>query len=105
MNQQPSDPSVYTWSLSKGDDGQQGEPGKSPYNVVLISSNGLLFKNGVLSTAIQAVVFKGDEDVTDLLDANQFKWKKTNGDGTPDELSIMFQLIVKIRRTNQLRDN
>ena len=85
VNQQPSDPSVYTWSLSKGDDGQQGEPGKSPYNVVLISSNGLLFKNGVLSTAIQAVVFKGDEDVTDLLDANQFKWKKTNGDGTPDE--------------------
>ncbi|MGF2080123.1 phage tail protein [Enterococcus casseliflavus] len=67
------------------DDGKKGEPGKSPYNVVLISSNGLLFKNGVLSTAIQAVVFKGDEDVTDLLDANQFKWKKTNGDGTPDE--------------------
>ncbi|MFB5431554.1 phage tail protein [Enterococcus casseliflavus] len=85
VNQQPSNPSVYTWSLSKGDDGQQGEPGKSPYNVVLISSNGLLFKNGVVSTAIQAVVFKGDEDVTDLLDANQFKWKKTNGDGTPDE--------------------
>ncbi|WP_449260482.1 hypothetical protein [Enterococcus casseliflavus] len=67
------------------DDGKKGEPGKSPYNVVLISSNGLLFKNGVVSTAIQAVVFKGDEDVTDLLDANQFKWKKTNGDGTPDE--------------------
>lgn len=67
------------------DDGKEGEPGKSPYNVVLISSNGLLFKNGVVSTAIQAVVFKGDEDVTDLLDANQFKWKKTNGDGTPDE--------------------
>ncbi|MFI8545283.1 hypothetical protein [Enterococcus casseliflavus] len=67
------------------DDGKKGEPGKSPYNVVLISSNGLLFKNGVVSTAIQAVVFQGDEDVTDLLDANQFKWKKTNGDGTPDE--------------------
>ena len=30
VNQQPSDPSVYTWSLSKGSDGQPGEPGKSP---------------------------------------------------------------------------
>lgn len=29
VNQQPSDPSVYTWSLSKGDDGKPGEPGKS----------------------------------------------------------------------------
>lgn len=68
-----------------GTRGDKGDPGKSPYNVVLISSNGLLFKNGVVSTAIRAVVFKGGEDVTDLLDANQFKWEKTNGDGTPDE--------------------
>ncbi|MDU2025054.1 MAG: hypothetical protein E6729_05790, partial [Finegoldia magna] len=68
------------------DDGKEGEAGKSPYNVELLSSNGLLFKNGVISTIIRAVVFKGDEDVTDLLDANQFKWKKTNGDGTPDEV-------------------
>ncbi|RHH54934.1 phage tail protein [Enterococcus casseliflavus] len=30
VNQQPSDPSVYTWSMSKGDDGKKGEPGKSP---------------------------------------------------------------------------
>ncbi|MFT0189192.1 phage tail protein [Candidatus Enterococcus avicola] len=28
VNQQPSDPSVYTWSLSKGDDGEDGQDGK-----------------------------------------------------------------------------
>lgn len=61
------------------------EDGESPYNVELLSSNGLLFKNGVISTIIHAVVFRGDEDVTDLLDANQFRWTKTNADGTPDE--------------------
>ncbi|WP_368739773.1 phage tail protein [Enterococcus casseliflavus] len=31
LNQQPSDPSVYTWSLSKGSDGQPGEPGETYY--------------------------------------------------------------------------
>ena len=31
VNQQPSDPSVYTWSLSKGSDGQPGEPGETFY--------------------------------------------------------------------------
>lgn len=59
--------------------------GESPYNVELLSSNGLLFKNGVISTIIHAVVFRGDENVTDLLDANQFRWTKTNADGTPDD--------------------
>lgn len=59
--------------------------GESPYNVELLSSNGLLFKNGVISTVIHAVVFRGDENVTDLLDANQFRWTKTNADGTPDD--------------------
>ncbi|MGJ0995773.1 phage tail protein [Enterococcus casseliflavus] len=29
VNQQPSDPSVYTWSLSKGSDGQPGKPGET----------------------------------------------------------------------------
>jgi len=58
--------------------------GESPYNVELLSSNGLLFKNGVISTVIHAVVFRGDENVTDLLDANQFRWTKTLSDGTPD---------------------
>lgn len=75
---------TYEVTVSDVSDGKEGEPGKSPYNVVLISSNGLLFKNGVISTVIQANVFRGDENVTDLLDANQFKWTKINADGLPD---------------------
>lgn len=64
--------------------GTPGEDGESPYNVELISSNGLIFKNGVISTIIHAIVFKGNENITDLLDANQFRWTKTNADGSPD---------------------
>lgn len=70
--------------IAKVKQGTSGEDGESPYNVELISSNGLIFKNGVISTIIHAIVFKGNENITDLLDANQFRWTKTNADGSPD---------------------
>lgn len=70
--------------IAKVKQGTPGEDGESPYNVELISSNGLIFKNGVISTIIHAIVFKGNENITDLLDANQFRWTKTNADGSPD---------------------
>lgn len=73
-----------TAKIAKVKQGTPGEDGESPYNVELISSNGLIFKNGVISTIVHAVVFKGNETVTDLLDANQFRWTKTNADGSPD---------------------
>ena len=62
--------------IAKVKQGTPGEDGESPYNVELISSNGLIFKNGVISTIIHAIVFKGNENITDLLDANQFRWTK-----------------------------
>lgn len=51
---------------------------------VVKSSNGLLFKNGVIQTTLNAIVYRGKNDITDSLDANQFRWTKTLGDGTPD---------------------
>ena len=33
---------------------------------------------------IEYSVIKGNENITDLLDANQFRWTKTNADGSPD---------------------
>lgn len=54
------------------------------YQVDIISTGGLLFKNGVISTILLARVYKNNEDVTDLIDANRFRWTKTNSDGTPD---------------------
>lgn len=71
-------PADYTWRRIKGEDGQ------SPYDVDIISANGLLFKNGVIQTTLTAVVYQGEENVTDKLDANQFKWTKINADGTLD---------------------
>lgn len=63
----------------------KGEDGQSPYDVDIISTNGLLFKNGVIQTTLTAVVYRGDENVTEQLDANQFKWTKINADGSLDK--------------------
>nr|DAF83288.1 MAG TPA: tail protein [Bacteriophage sp.] len=53
--------------------------------IVVKSSNGLLFKNGVIQTTLNAIVYRGKNDITDLLNSNQFRWTKTLSDGTPDE--------------------
>lgn len=54
------------------------------YKVDIISSNGLVFKNGVVSTTLIARVYKNSEDVTDTINSARFKWTKTKADGTPD---------------------
>lgn len=74
-----TNPSDYTWRRIKGEDGQ------SPYDVDIISANGLLFKNGVIQTTLTAVVYRGEDNVTEQLDANQFRWTKINADGSLDK--------------------
>lgn len=74
-----TNPSDYTWRRIKGEDGQ------SPYDVDIISTNGLLFKNGVIQTTLTAIVYRGEDNVTEQLDANQFKWTKINADGSLDK--------------------
>lgn len=55
-----------------------------PYEVQIFSRNGLIFKNGVIQTTLDALVFRGKDNITDALDANQFRWTKTLSDGTQD---------------------
>lgn len=63
--------------------GPQGEQGVD-YRVEIISSNGEIFKNGVINTVLTAKVYKNDVDITSVLNASAFKWTKTNKDGTLD---------------------
>ncbi|MGM8137682.1 hypothetical protein ACS8BY_02225, partial [Enterococcus italicus] len=82
---------VYKY-LAKNNDGEvAGQAEVTVFNVdetmdvQIMSKNGLLFKNGVIQTTLNAIVYRGKNDITALLDANQFKWTKTLSDGTPDE--------------------
>ena len=72
-----------TFTIAKA---KAGKEGVDSYTVSIKSTNGLVFKNGVISTTLQAHVFAGKDEITDYLDANQFQWTKTNADGTPDSV-------------------
>ena len=53
--------------------------------LVIISSNGNIFKNGNVNTLLSAKVYSWDEDITDTLDANQFVWTRVSEDTEADK--------------------
>jgi len=56
------------------------------YRLVISSSNGNIFKNGIINTTLYATVFSWDENVTDSLDPNQFIWTRVSEDAEADKL-------------------
>lgn len=54
------------------------------YRVDIISSKGLLFKNGNVETVLRAQVWRGSIDITDTTDASAFTWKRISEDATAD---------------------
>lgn len=54
--------------------------------LVIISSNGNIFKNGNVKTLLSAVVYSWDKDITDTLDANQFVWTRVSEDPETDKV-------------------
>ena len=62
-------------------DGEQGET----YRVEIISTNGNIFKNGIINTTLHAILYKNERNITDEVNASCFKWSKINSDGTQDE--------------------
>ena len=53
--------------------------------LVIISSNGNIFKNGNVKTLLSAKVYSWDEDITDTLGANQFVWTRVSEDTEADK--------------------
>ena len=56
------------------------------HKVEIFSTGGLVFKNNVISTTLIARVYKGKNDVTDLVDSNFFRWTRISDDPTGDDL-------------------
>lgn len=56
------------------------------YRLVIISSNGNIFKNGNISTTLSASVYSWDEDVTETLHENQFIWTRVSDDIDSDKV-------------------
>ena len=54
------------------------------YKTELHSSNGLVFRNGVINTVFTAKVYKGKTEITDTLPNSAFMWKKRDKNGNLD---------------------
>jgi len=54
------------------------------YKVDIISTNGQIFKNGIINTTLIARVYHGITDVTDNIDASRFRWTRTSSDPQGD---------------------
>ena len=66
--------------------GPDGMPGESVYKVEIVSERGIVFKNGIIQTTLQAIVYEGDDEVTESLDANQFRWTRISDDPAGDAI-------------------
>lgn len=60
--------------------------GQSAYSIYIVSSEGHIFKNGIISTTLTALVYKGGEDITALIPDKNFSWKRVSGNKETDML-------------------
>ena len=59
---------------------------KVNYTVEILSVQGNIFKNGVISTMLSARVFHGGDDITDTLNENLFQWTRKSANEMEDSL-------------------
>lgn len=74
--------STTSYSVSRsGTNGQNGANGQDALSMVIISSNGTIFKNTDIATTLSAHVYKGGVEVTGsaLTNLGTIKWYKDNG--------------------------
>lgn len=54
------------------------------YDVDIISTNGIVFKNNLISTTLIARVYHGSKDITDEIDEGRFIWTRTSNNTEGD---------------------
>lgn len=60
--------------------------GEPSYSVYVESKNGTTFRNGIVSTTLVARVYRGGEEITDLIPDGNFLWRRTSNDAASDEI-------------------
>ena len=54
------------------------------YSVDIISTNGLIFKNGNVNTQLKAIIYKGQIDITNTLPNSAISWQRESGNEQAD---------------------
>jgi archaellum component FlaC len=55
------------------------------YKAEIISSNGNIFRNQNVNTILFCRVYRGDQDITETIEANRFRWSRVSDDAEGDE--------------------
>lgn len=58
--------------------------GKDSYDLRIMSTQGGMFKNGVINTVLSAHLFRGDTEITSHAIADRFIWTRTSSDPAAD---------------------
>ena len=69
---------VESFTISKQYDGADN------YSVYIASTNGNVFRNGIISTTLSARVLKGGEDITALIPDKNFLWIRASDSASDD---------------------
>lgn len=65
------------------------------YKAEIISTQGLVFKNGIVDTILFCRVYKGATDITEEVDASRFKWTRISDDVEGDNAWNVKNMVGK----------
>lgn len=65
---------------------EKSAAGKDAVVINIMSSNGNIFQNGLVSTTLTAYVIKGDRDITENVPASRFSWGKESANKDTDQI-------------------
>jgi hypothetical protein len=64
---------------------QKGEKGDDAIILVVVSTNGNIFRPALTDTTLEARVYQGAQEITDRYDPTRFRWTRKSNDSTADE--------------------
>jgi hypothetical protein len=65
---------------------QKGEKGDDAIILVVVSTNGNIFRPALTDTTLEARVYQGAQEITDRYDPSRFRWTRTSDDSYADDV-------------------
>jgi hypothetical protein len=72
--------------LTSGRRGLAGEDGEDAITLVVVSTNGNIFRPELTDTILEARVYQAGEEITDQYDASRFRWTRKSDDSAADDV-------------------
>jgi hypothetical protein len=65
---------------------EKGDKGDDAIILVVVSTNGNIFRPALTDTTLEARVYQGSQEITDRYDPSRFRWTRKSNDSTADEI-------------------